>query len=75
MRPCSMKYGIGQPVRRTEDYRRLTGEGCSGDDVDADRQAICELSAYDEESSRLIAGSLMDYCLPREGDRAIDNQI
>jgi carbon-monoxide dehydrogenase large subunit len=26
-------YGIGQPVRRKEDFRLLTGRGCFGDDV------------------------------------------
>ena len=26
-------YGIGQPVRRKEDFRLLTGKGCFGDDI------------------------------------------
>src|SRR5689334_4622616 len=31
--------GIGQPVRRKEDRRLLTGAGCFSDDVDLPRQA------------------------------------
>jgi carbon-monoxide dehydrogenase large subunit len=31
--------GIGQPVRRAEDARLLTGQGCFSDDVDLPRQA------------------------------------
>jgi carbon-monoxide dehydrogenase large subunit len=34
-----MKTGIGQPVRRKEDLRLVTGGGCYSDDVDLPRQA------------------------------------
>src|SRR5262249_9219420 len=34
-----MKFGVGQPVRRTEDQRLLTGTGRYTDDVNLPRQA------------------------------------
>src|SRR5262249_27473760 len=34
-----MNTGIGQPVRRKEDARLVTGSGCFSDDVDLPRQA------------------------------------
>src|SRR5262245_26078783 len=34
-----MTKGIGQPVRRKEDARLVTGAGCFSDDVDLPRQA------------------------------------
>jgi len=37
-----MDTGIGQPVRRKEDARLITGAGCFSDDVDLPRQ--CALS-------------------------------
>ena len=33
------QYGIGQPVRRVEDRRFLTGHGCYVDDLNLPRQA------------------------------------
>ncbi len=34
-----MKFGIGQPVRRTEDVRLVTGRGCYLDDVQVEHTA------------------------------------
>src|ERR1017187_4021425 len=34
-----MKFGIGQPVRRTEDVRLVTGRGCYLDDVQVEHAA------------------------------------
>ena len=31
-------------------------------------QALCEECVYDPESGQLLAGSFMDYCMPRAGD-------
>jgi len=31
-------------------------------------QAVCEHTVYDRESGQLVAGSFMDYCLPRADD-------
>ena len=36
-----MKFGVGQPLRRFEDPRLLTGKGRFQDDVDLPRQAYC----------------------------------
>ncbi|MBS0562218.1 MAG: xanthine dehydrogenase family protein molybdopterin-binding subunit, partial [Proteobacteria bacterium] len=36
--PAPMKFGIGQPVRRWEDLRLLTGRGRYQDDVELPRQ-------------------------------------
>ncbi|MFB0952560.1 MAG: hypothetical protein QMB02_07295, partial [Rhodospirillales bacterium] len=33
------KFGIGQPVRRKEDIRLVTGQGCFTDDFNIDGQA------------------------------------
>jgi carbon-monoxide dehydrogenase large subunit len=35
----SMKTGIGQPVRRREDFRLLTGKGCYSNDFSFPEQA------------------------------------
>ena len=39
MRATSKNYGIGQPVRRREDFRLLTGKGCYSDDFNFPGQA------------------------------------
>src|SRR5437879_3726024 len=36
--------GIGQPVRRTEDQRLLTGSGCFSDDVNLPNQAYAAIA-------------------------------
>ena len=36
----STKTGIGQPVRRREDFRLLTGRGCYSDDYSLPGQAF-----------------------------------
>lgn len=38
-----MNFGIGQPVRRKEDFRLLTGRGCFSDDVNLEGQAYVHL--------------------------------
>src|SRR5262245_38620221 len=38
-RPHDGTTGIGQPVRRKEDVRLVTGQGCFSDDVDLPGQA------------------------------------
>ena len=35
-----MKFGIGQPMRRHEDLRLITGRGCYTDDVMAPTQIL-----------------------------------
>ena len=35
------KFGIGQPVRRKEDLRLLTGAGRFTDDINRENQAWC----------------------------------
>src|SRR5437899_13001741 len=39
MRASLTKAGIGQPVRRREDFRLLTGKGCYSDDFNFEGQA------------------------------------
>ena len=39
--PAPMKFGVGQPVRRFEDLRLLTGRGRYQDDWVLPRQAWC----------------------------------
>ena len=39
----SMKTGIGQPVRRREDFRLLTGKGCYSDDFGFPEQAFAAM--------------------------------
>ena len=38
---ATMKFGIGQPIRRFEDVRLLTGKGRYQDDQTFDRQTWC----------------------------------
>ena len=63
-----MSFGIGQPVRRTEDPRFLTGSGVFVDDIDLPGQALLEDMHYDPDSGQLLTGSFMDYCMPRADD-------
>ena len=37
----TLKFGIGQPVLRTEDPKLLTGRGTYADDYSAEGQAYC----------------------------------
>ena len=39
--PAAMKFGVGQPVRRFEDLRLLTGRGRYQDDWELPRQSWC----------------------------------
>ena len=39
MKGDSMKFGIGQPVRRFEDLRLITGQGRYTDDIELPRMA------------------------------------
>src|SRR5260370_3994098 len=43
MRASSDKTGIGQPVRRREDFRLLTGKGCYSDDFSFPEQAYAAM--------------------------------
>ena len=38
---ATMKFGVGQPIRRLEDVRLLTGRGRYQDDQTFDRQTWC----------------------------------
>jgi carbon-monoxide dehydrogenase large subunit len=40
----STKSGIGQPVRRREDFRLLTGKGCYSDDYNLPEQAYAVIA-------------------------------
>src|SRR5712671_778993 len=61
-----MKFGIGQPVRRREDVRLVTGRGCYLDDIQIDRAAFAHfvrsphahavIRAIDASSARGSAG-------------------
>ena len=63
-----MTTGIGQPVRRKEDTRLLTGGGCFSDDVDLPRQARAfvlrsvhaheRIRAIDTADARAVKGVL-----------------
>src|ERR1700704_6334001 len=50
--------GIGQPVRRREDLRLLTGNGRYSDDVSLPGQAYAVMRGIDASASRAIPGIL-----------------
>src|ERR1700758_3787044 len=63
-----MKTGIGEPVRRKEDGRLLTGAGCYSDDIDLPRQvrafivrsmhAHARIKAIDTARAKALKGVL-----------------
>ena len=65
------QFGIGQPVRRKEDVRLLTGKGCFTDDVNFDDQvfgvfvrspqAHADIRGIDLEAARAAEGVLAIY--------------
>ncbi|NBP74244.1 MAG: hypothetical protein EBU57_14060, partial [Alphaproteobacteria bacterium] len=60
------KYGVGQPVRRTEDPRLLTGKGKFNDDLPRDGEAVgyvlrsphahADIHSIDTSSARSMPG-------------------
>ena len=50
-----MEHGIGQPVRRKEDFRLLTGRGCYSDDVNLDGQAYAQFVRTPHAHARITA--------------------
>src|SRR5271169_1518201 len=56
MRASANLSGIGQPVRRREDHRLLTGKGCYSDDFDFPDQAYAAMvrSPHAHAAIRLI---------------------
>jgi aerobic carbon-monoxide dehydrogenase large subunit len=46
---------VGQPVRRKEDLRLLTGKGCYGDDVDLPGQAFAAMVRSPHPHARIVA--------------------
>ncbi len=50
-----MKYGIGQPVRRKEDQRLLTGRGRYVDDMRIDGQAYAEVVYADRAHADIVS--------------------
>src|SRR5258707_14399423 len=75
-----MKFGIGQPVRRREDVRLVTGRGCYLDDIQIDRptfahfvrsphahEVIRGIDASPARSSADVIGVLTAADLPATG--------
>jgi aerobic carbon-monoxide dehydrogenase large subunit len=66
-----MKYGVGQPVRRVEDFRFLRGEGEYSDDIDRPGQvyaclvrsphAHADIRSIDTKDARALSGILAVY--------------
>ena len=50
-----MNFGIGQPVRRKEDRRLLTGQGRFSDDVDLPNQAYAQIVRSPHAHARITA--------------------
>ena len=50
-----MEHGIGQPVRRKEDFRLLTGRGCYSDDVNLAGQAYAQFVRTPHAHARITA--------------------
>ncbi len=55
MRATVNGTGIGQPVRRKEDFRLLTGHGCFGDDISLPRMAHAVIVRSPHAHARLRA--------------------
>jgi carbon-monoxide dehydrogenase large subunit len=54
-RPHDGNSGIGQPVRRKEDLRLLTGQGCFSDDVDLPGQAYAVMLRSPHAHARIAS--------------------
>jgi carbon-monoxide dehydrogenase large subunit len=52
------QFGIGQPVRRKEDVRLLTGRGCYTDDIDMAGQAHLAILRSPHAHARIVALNL-----------------
>src|SRR4029077_2046863 len=55
MLQSSTKTGIGQPVRRREDFRLLTGKGCYSDDFSFPEQAYAVMVRSPHAHARIRA--------------------
>ena len=62
-----LRYGGVDDVGRVINPLLVDGQ-TQGGIVQGVGQALCEECVYDQESGQLIAGSFMDYCMPRAGD-------
>lgn len=68
------KFGIGQPVRRTEDPKLVRGEGCYADDFNRPRQAYAVIvrsreahgiiRAINTDAAKTMPGVLGVYTAP-----------
>ena len=50
-----MKFGIGQPLKRLEDDKFLTGNGSYNDDVNFDNQVYIHILRSSYSSARIIS--------------------
>ena len=50
-----MKFGLGQPIRRLEDARLLTGKGCYTDDVNLDGQLCAAMVRSPHAHARILS--------------------
>src|ERR1700752_4833536 len=51
----AMKFGVGQPIRRLEDVRLLTGRGRYQDDQTFDRQTWCVFVRSPHAHARILS--------------------